>query len=109
MSSQTNLSDPAILNENKMTINSFLRQSYDTAKKNIEDGASFIKDELNTLYDKTSECLNRMALPVNNFLKDHIEIESEMQQHEMSVAENHSASNIVPIEVALLSPMEENY
>jgi len=109
MSHQASFAEPAILNENKMTINSFLRQSYDTAKKNIEDGASFLKDELNTLYDKTSECLNRMALPVNNFLKDHIEIESELQRHETDGAGNYSTSNIVPIEVALLSPMEENY
>ena len=109
MSTQASFTEPAILNENKMTINSFLRQSYDSAKKNIEDGASFIKDELTTLYDKTSDCLNRMALPVNNFLKDHFEIESEMQRHEMNAVENPASTNVIPIEIALLSPMEENY
>jgi hypothetical protein len=109
MPTQASFTEPAILNENKMTINSFLRQSYDSAKKNIEDGASFIKEELTTLYDKTSECLNRMALPVNNFLKDHLEIDFEMQQYEMNGLETPASANVIPIEIALLSPMEENY
>ncbi|MEO7982637.1 MAG: hypothetical protein ABI688_01020 [Bacteroidota bacterium] len=103
--------------ENKITINSFLKQSYDHAKKQVEDGinflqdgVSFIKDEFSHFYDKAGDCINRMVLPANNFLKDLSQIETELQQ-EIQRDNNPPAhrSNIIPIEIAMLSPMEENY
>jgi hypothetical protein len=107
---------PELINENKMTINSFLTQSYGQAKKQfdggvtlIQEGVSFIKDEFSTLCDKTGDYLNKIVLPVNNFLKDFTEIETEFQQEEMKASGQTIGCNIIPIEVALLSPMEENY
>ena len=104
------------LNENKMTINSFLIQSYGQAKKQfddgvtfINDGVSFIKDEFSTLCDKTGDYLHMMTLPVNNFLKDFAQIDTELEQEDLKASGKCFAGNIVPIEVALLSPMEENY
>lgn len=109
---------PEVLNENKTTINSFLKDSYDNARKHLEDGVhmiqdgvSFIKDEFNALYDKTGHYLNKMVLPVNNFLKDLTQIETEFQR-EVSKESGHYISlngQMVPVEQALSGPMEENY
>ena len=91
---------PEMMNENKMSINSFLRESYNQAK-------SFIRDE----FDKTSHFMNRMALPVNNFLKDLSQIETEL------IEENSKSSaqfmmldgQLIPIDQVLSRQMEENY
>lgn len=109
---------PEVLNENKMTINSFLQQSYDQAKKQIEGGVSFIqdgvtyfKDEITALYDKTGHYLNKMVLPVNNFLKDLTQIDSELQQEISKDCQQLMSLNgqMVPVEQVLSQPMEENY
>ena len=112
----TSVVQPEVLEENKMTINSFLKQSYDQAKKQLEDGVSFlqdgisfIKDEFSSLYNQTGDCLNKMVSPVNNFLKDPTQIDAEFKQEEFKIAEQSTSSNIIPLEIALLSPMEENY
>lgn len=109
---------PDVLNENKMTIHSYLKQSYDEAKKQwedgvtfIQDGVSFFKEEFSAIYDKTGQYIDRMMLPVNNFLKDMTQIDSELKQ-EIS---KESAElicldgKIVTIDQALCQPMEENY
>src|SRR5688572_13739825 len=110
--------EPEVLDENKTTINSFLKQSYDQAKKGLEggvnliqDGVSFIKDEFNSLYDKTGVYLNKMVLPVNNFLKDLGQIESEFQQEVSKESPQLMSLNgvMVPVEQVLNRPMEENY
>lgn len=110
--------EPQVLSENKLTINSFLKQSYDHAKKGLEggvnliqDGMSFIKDEFSSLYDKTGQALNRMVLPVNNFLKDLTQIETELQQEVSKESVTLISLNgvMVPVEQVLNRPMEENY
>jgi len=111
------LISPEISEDNKLTIHSFLHQSYDHAKKQIgngvtrlQDGVSFIKDELTTLYDKTGDYLHNMMLPVNNFLKDLSQIDNDFQQEEFKLSEQASTGcTIIPIEVAILSGGEENY
>ena len=109
---------PETLNENKHTIHSFLQQSYDQAKKQLEggvsliqDGVSFIKDEFNALYDKTGHYLNRMVLPVNNFLKDLTQIDTELQQESGQGTPHLIPMNgvMLPVEQVLNCPMEENY
>ena len=109
---------PEVLNENRKTIHSFLSESYTHAKKQIgegmhmlQDGMSFIKDEFSAIYDKTGHYLNRMALPVNNFLKDLSQIEQELL-HEVSKESQQLISmdgRLVPVEQVLSQPMEENY
>ncbi len=109
---------PAILQDNKVTMNSFLKDSYSHAKKQLEgsvtflqDGVFFIKEEISNIYDKTGQYLNKMVLPVNNFLKDLTQIDSELQQ-EVSKESAHLMyldGHMVPVEQALARPMEENY
>ncbi|HEV7782884.1 MAG TPA: hypothetical protein VGO58_16525 [Chitinophagaceae bacterium] len=110
--------EPEVLNENKMTINSFLKQSYDHAKKGLEDGVnliqdgvSFIKDEFSSFYHSPAQYLNKMVLPVNNFLKDLTQIETELQQEISKESPQLISLNgvMVPVEHALSIPMEENY
>ena len=101
-----------------MTIHSFLKQSYDKAKKQAEDGASFIQDkvsfmkeELSAFYHETGQCLNKISLPINNFLKDLTQIETELLQ-EVSKESPHLLlmnGEMVPVEKVLNGPMEENY
>ena len=103
--------------EQPMTINLFLSQSYDNAKKQIgngvsliQEGVTFLKDELVNMYDKTGSCLNEMVLPINNFLKDISQIDRDFQNEEAALSGQPIAGcTIIPIEIALLSPMEENY
>jgi hypothetical protein len=102
---------PDVLDENKMTIHSFLRQSYNSAKKQIRDGVSFFKDEFSTMYEKADQYFDRMMLPVNNFLKDPTQIDSELFQ-EISKDSPELIfldGKMVPVEQALAQPMEENY
>lgn len=100
---------PDSSNENMMTIHSFMRDSYNEAKKQFRDGVTFIKDEVNNIYENAGNCLNSMALPVNNYLKDLTQIEAELRQEENKASCRANNNNIIPIEIALLSPMEENY
>lgn len=115
---QSSVVEPQVLNENKMTINSFLKQGYDQAKKGLEggvnlihDGVSFIKDEFSSFYNTTGQYLNMMVLPVNNFLKDLTQIETELQQEVSKESAQLICLNgvMVPVEQALSIPMEENY
>lgn len=95
--------------ENMMTIHSFMRDSYTEAKKQFRDGVSFIKYGVNNIYENAGNCLQSMALPVNNYLKDLSQIEAELRQEELKTSCRSYNNNIIPIEIALLSPMEENY
>ncbi len=114
----TSVVQPAVLEENKMTINSFLKQSYDQAKKQaangvmfIQDGVSFIKEEFSVFYHETGQCLNKISLPVNNFLKDLTQIETELLQEVSKESSHYLLMNgeMVPVEKVLNGPMEENY
>lgn len=100
---------PDVLKENMQSIHSFLRDSYDLARRNIQDGVSFFKDELSSMYDKTGSYLNRMMLPVNNFLKDLTQIDTEIKQAAPAEPAASGAGHLVPIDQALRAPMEENY
>jgi hypothetical protein len=109
---------PDVLNENKMTIHYFLRQSYDEAKKQLEDGfsliqdgVSFLKEEFSAIYEKTGQYLDRMILPVNNFLKDITQIDSELKQEIRKESTELISLNgrMVSVDQALSQPMEENY
>jgi hypothetical protein len=107
-----------VLRENMQTIHSFLKQSYDEAKKQLEngvefiqDGASFLKDEFVAFYEESGHCLNRMLLPVNNFIKDLQQIDLDLKK-EMSIQSPYSLlmdGEMVPVEKVLTMPMEENY
>ena len=96
-----------ILTENMQAIHSFLRESYDTAKKQWDDGVSFFKDEFSTLRNRTGTYLNRIVLPVNNFLKEVDQIDSELKTEKVNAR---NTPVIIPVEVAAaISSGEENY
>jgi hypothetical protein len=114
----TSVVQPAVLEENKITINSFLKHSYDHARKQLEDGitfiqdkVSFIKEEFSAFYREPGQCLNRISLPVNNFLKDITQIETELLQELSKESPHYLLMNgeMVPVEKVLSGPMEENY
>lgn len=100
---------PEVLNDNKMTIHQFLRQSYTDMKGHMEDGVSFLKDMFFDMNRHAGVCITNMLSPINNFLKDHSQIEAEFQQETVDAPEKITSPNIVPIEIAMMSPMEENY
>lgn len=96
-----------VLTENMQAIHSFLRQSYDTAIKQWDDGVSFFKDEFSTLRTRTGTYLNRIVLPVNNFLKEVDQIDSELKSDKLTPV---NTASIIPVEIAAaLSSGEENY
>ena len=106
------------LNNNRVSINSFLKDSYNQAKKQlgegvlfIQDGVSYIKDEFSDIYDKTGHYVNRMVLPVNNFLKDLTQIDTELRQEVCKESAQFLTldGKLVPVDQVLLQPMEENY
>ena len=118
MTNPISVVQPEVRKENKMTINSFLKQSYTEAKKQVEngvslmqEGVSFFKEEFSTFYHETGLCLNRMALPVNNFLKDIAQIEAELMQEISKESPHYLLMNgeMVPVEKVLTMPMEENH
>lgn len=118
MTNANSFVQPDVLERNMLTIHTFLKQSYDEAKRQLgngveflQDGASFLKDELAVFYQGTGECLNRMLLPVNNFIKDLQQIDAELKK-EMSMESPHYLlmdGKMVPVEEVLNMPMEENH
>jgi hypothetical protein len=108
-----NLFNTDVLNDNLHSLNSVIRQSY----KHIQEGISVIKDEFVGIYgnisDRASTYFGIIALPVNNFLKDLSQIEDEFRNELSKEAFAFNAAplnkNIIPLERALDSCMEENY
>src|SRR6185503_19458340 len=117
---------PDVLKENKVTINSFLKDSYTNAKKQIQGGFNAFKDELREIRHTAEACFDFFALPVNNYLKDISQIDSDFRQapgpalepsetsirvSEATIRLNENTMGIVSITEALSScgPMEENY
>ncbi len=107
--------NPESLSENVISFNSVIRQSYTQAKKHLQDGITVIKDEFIGIYDKAEAYFNIIALPVNNFLKDLTQIEAEFRQELKNEPDQYTETitiltcNIIPIEQAMNSRMEENY
>jgi hypothetical protein len=102
---------PDVLAENKLTINSFLKDTYSAARKQVQEGMNFIKEELNGIRDKTANCVNNIVvLPVNNFLKDFSQIEADFgptRVETVTAVEPMPAS--MPQVVYTNEWMEENY
>lgn len=97
--------------ENMVTIHGFLRDSYQHAKQHLQDGVLFFRTEFSFIHNKSSEYLTKMILPVNNFLKDITQIETELEQ-ELAKETTHCLcidGQMVPAEIVLSQPMEENY
>ena len=118
MPDQASFVKPDILTNNKITINTFLKQSYEGAMQQtalgvtlIQDGASFIKEEFSVFYHETGILLCNMALPVNNFLKDLAQIENELLQEISKDSPHYVIMNkeMIPVEIVLSKMMEENY
>ncbi|NOT51825.1 MAG: hypothetical protein HOP10_11180 [Chitinophagaceae bacterium] len=109
MTNQVSVVKPDVLKENMLSISSFLKESYSSARKNIYEGVNFFKDEFSAFYNKTGSYINQMMLPVNNFLKDIAQINTELQQEGSKNYPVPGQAPLVPIDEALQSPMEENY
>ena len=85
--SNLSLFKPEALPDHFSALNNMLQHSYSHAKKQLQDGAhliqggiSVIREEIMDIYDRAETYLSKkVVLPVNNFLKDHLTIESELQ------------------------------
>jgi hypothetical protein len=91
---------------------SVITESYTHAKKHFHDGITAIKDEFIGMYDKAATCINRIALPINNFLKDIGEIEAEFMNEIQKESLRTTAPALIvafPSEQALNGYLEENY
>lgn len=109
--------EPEVLQKNMQTIHSFLKETYNEAKKQlgkgislIQEGASFFKDEFSAIYHETGQSINRMLLPVNNFVKDIRQIETELLQEASIESPDYLLMNgqMMLAEEVLDMPMEEN-
>jgi hypothetical protein len=110
MTNQSTDTTPAtIVKDNMMTIHSYLHESYSQVSIHMQQGFDFFKQEFRGMFEQVETCFTNMMLPVNNFLKAPEQIETEFQQLAINVPEGKTSPNIVPLEIALLSPMEENY
>jgi hypothetical protein len=101
---------PDVLEKNMTVIHNFLMGSYTEVKKQVESGTSFLKEEFSAFSYETGQCINRMLLPVNNFIKGKEEIDKELLK-EMSIASPDYLAmdgKMVPVEKVLAGPMEEN-
>jgi len=87
----TSVVRPDVLKENRISINTFLRESYAIAKQQIQGNIDAFKDEIRTF----------ITLPINNFLKDITQMDQDFQE----------TPNIVSISEAVSTTtiMEENY
>jgi hypothetical protein len=68
----------ALINE-LTTMNVALKDSYSQAKHQIQEGVNFFKEEVTDICDKAGNYLHRIALPINNFLKDLSQIDCELK------------------------------
>jgi hypothetical protein len=93
----------------KQTLQSFLSASHSETRNYLSKQTSFFKEEVNALYNSASQQLQMILLPVNNFLKDITDIDKEIEYESKKQAGVVCEGNFVPLEQALLSPMEENY
>lgn len=100
--STLNLIQPQQVAETMQSFNERVHQSYIHAKKQFQEGVTVIRDEFNSMYDKAGSYFTRMALPVNNFLKDLSQIEKELQL-ELSKERLQAGHSVIPIY------LEENY
>ncbi|MEO5947977.1 MAG: hypothetical protein ABIP79_14255 [Chitinophagaceae bacterium] len=94
--------------EDPQTLHSFLSVQSSNAQQFFKDGTSFVKEELTSLYLIAEIHLQKMMLPVNNFLKDMRQVDCELEYECKKQSGLICEGNIVPLEQALLSPMEEN-
>lgn len=95
--------------EDTLTLKSFLASSCTGAQQFLKEGTSFIKEELTSLYTTAESRLQKMTLPINNFLKDMIQLDLEIEYESKKQCGLLNEGNFVPLEEALKSPMEENY
>jgi hypothetical protein len=98
---------PAILQTNKQAIQNYLRETYSRAKTQLNNGLDIFKTEFTEIYGQAAFCFHTMVAPVNNYLKDPVQILEDFDREKRNNAG--ASSTIIPLEIALLSPMEENY
>ncbi len=101
---------PDVLKDNMESIHNFLRDSYTQAKRHLQGGISVFREELREIRDTAEACFDFFALPVNNFLKDITQIDTEFQQG-LDRDPANSSRPVTPIRQALSAAgtMEENY
>ena len=96
------------------TLNNFASNTYDAALKQMNNGLVYfqhkvcdLQNEVSNLYDNADAFMQQMDTPVNNFLKNINDIDTDFKKEVIS--KDCMVSGLVPLEIALLSPMEENY
>ncbi len=101
---------PDVLSENMLSISHYIKQSYSSARKQVQEGVNLIQEGVTFIKEEFTEYINLMALPVNNFLKDIAEIEADFRKELTAEVDIPPAPGVVPVSVAIATgPMEENY
>jgi hypothetical protein len=80
--------------------------SFNSVKKHFQDGVSFVKDEILDIYDRAGSCINKMVLPVNNFLKDLTQIENELH---LEHTKECIGAGVFDFNHSFAGKLEENY
>jgi len=70
---------PEALIEDFLSLNAVLKETYTQARHQIQEGVNLFKEELTEMCDKAGNYLHRIALPINNFLKDLSQIDAELK------------------------------
>jgi hypothetical protein len=112
MSNALTLFKPEGQQEEFVSFNNVLKETYTQAKKQLQEGVNVFKEEFTGMYDKAGSFLHRIAMPVNNFLKDFSQMDAEfkLESYKESLQPDYlvqGGSN--PPDQAFLSCGEENY
>jgi hypothetical protein len=101
------------LTDHLLSLNTVIKKSYHQAKKQLGDSVQFLHDEFMDLGRQGKAYFERMAQPINNFLKDGSEIEldfrKEVDRETIQFTAATPRGNVIPIDQALQGCMEENY
>ncbi len=105
------LPNSTVLIRNIDAVQNFVKNALHDTKKEIGEGISFFKDGLAEKFHKTGSYINRLVLPVNNFIKDFSQIEQEFEQERVKNSEYCICLEgvMVPASEVLKMDMEENY
>lgn len=110
-SSPKHLSRLLFFAENLNAIHDFVKKSVKEKRQVIAEGLSNFKEGLAGALGETKSYVNLLTLPVNNFLKDISQIDSDFEEELKKNSEYQICLNgkMIPANEVLTMPMEENY
>ncbi len=105
-------SSSSAFEKNIDAVQHYIKNTFNETRKEISDGLTSFREGLTDRLNKTGAYIkNDLVLPVNNFIKDIAQIESEFAAEQKNNAEYCICieGKMIPAEEVLKMPMEENY